>query len=105
MKQNGDGQNKGQNGNNERWRVKFHLIAKKSGNLLYWQPEPHRIFKNGTSLEVAVIEMVKIENGYKFLVVTVGNRPSSFVIYLNWSLGAAPHWGVVKAQGKHMKGF
>ena len=104
MKKNGNG-----NGatNAERWRVEFHLVAKKYGKLSYWQPVPHRLSKNGTSMEVEVKQMVKAENGYKFLVVTVNGhrRPTEFVIYLNWSLGASPHWGVVKAQGKHLKGF
>jgi hypothetical protein len=98
--------NKNGNGNVERWRVEFHLVGKKYGRLAYWQPEPHRISKNGTSLEVAVKEIVKTDNGYKFLVVTISERrPAQFIIYLNWSPDTAPHWGVVRAKGNHMKGF
>ncbi len=94
------------NGNGERWRVEFHLTAKKHGKLLYWQPIPHKILKNGISLEVGIKEIVKTDNGYKFLVVTISERrPSQFVIYLNWTLDSAPNWGVVQGKGKHLKGF
>ena len=99
---------KNSNGNGERWRVEFHLVGKKYGKLPYWMPTPHKISKNGTSLEVVVKAFAKAENGYKFLVLAINNghhRPSQFVVYLNWTNDSSPHWGVVKAQGKHLQGF